>query len=80
MRNRNSDLLIPRSDALPLSHRDSTVSEIYFEVHDSLLLQLIFFTVISVVAFDGKIFVELIQILDERKKNNKENKCENNRL
>ena len=24
---------IPRSDALPLSHRDSTVSEVYFEVH-----------------------------------------------
>ena len=36
MRNRSSDLLIPRSDALPLSHRDYTVSEIYFEVHDSL--------------------------------------------
>ena len=27
MRNRTSDLRIPRSDALPLSHRDSTVSE-----------------------------------------------------
>ena len=27
---RPSDL---RSDALPLSHRDSTVSEIYYEVH-----------------------------------------------
>ena len=33
MRNRNSDLRIPRSDALPLSHRDSTVSEVYYEVH-----------------------------------------------
>ena len=35
MRNRTSDLRIPRSDALPLSHRDSMVSEIYyeFEVH-----------------------------------------------
>ena len=30
MRNRTSDLRIPRSDALPLSHRDSTVSEVYF--------------------------------------------------
>ena len=29
----NSDLLIPRSDALPLSHRDSTVSEVYYKVH-----------------------------------------------
>ena len=33
MRNRTSDLPIPRSDALPLSHRDSTVSEVYYEVH-----------------------------------------------
>ena len=33
MKNRTSDLLIPRSDALPLSHRDSTVSEVYYEVH-----------------------------------------------
>ena len=32
MRNRTSDLRIPRSDALPLSHRDSTVSEVYYEV------------------------------------------------
>ena len=33
MWNRTSDLRIPRSDALPLSHRDSTVSEVYYEVH-----------------------------------------------
>ena len=33
MRNRTSDRRIPRSDTLPLSHRDSTVSEIYYEVH-----------------------------------------------
>ena len=33
MRNRTSDLRIPRSDTLPLSHRDSTVSEVYYEVH-----------------------------------------------
>ena len=34
MRNRTSDLRIPRSDTLPLSHhKDSTVSEIYYEVH-----------------------------------------------
>ena len=33
MRNRASDLRIPRSDALSLSHRDSTVSEVYYEVH-----------------------------------------------
>ena len=33
MRNRTSDLWIPRSDALPLSHRDFTVREVYYEVH-----------------------------------------------
>ena len=32
MRKRTSDLRIPRSDAL-LSHRDSMVSEVYYEVH-----------------------------------------------
>ena len=31
IRNRASDLRIPRSDAL--SHRDSTVNEVYYEVH-----------------------------------------------
>ena len=33
MRNRTSDLQIPSSDALPLSHRDSMVSEVYYKVH-----------------------------------------------
>ena len=33
MRNRTSDLRIPRSDAQLLSHRDSMVSEVYYEVH-----------------------------------------------
>ena len=33
MRNRTWNLRIPRSDALPLSHRGSTVSEVYYEVH-----------------------------------------------
>ena len=33
MRNRTLDLRIPRSDALPLSHRDSTVNVVYYEVH-----------------------------------------------
>ena len=33
MRNRTSDLWIPRSDALPLSHRDPLVSEVSYEVH-----------------------------------------------
>ena len=33
MRNRTLDLRTPRTDALPLSHRDSTVSEVNYEVH-----------------------------------------------
>ena len=33
MRNGTSDPRIPRSDALPLSHKDSTMSEVYYEVH-----------------------------------------------
>ena len=33
MTNRTSDLRIPLSDALPLSHRDSMVSEVSGEVH-----------------------------------------------
>ena len=32
MRNRTSDLWIPRSDALPQSHRDSIVSETHYEI------------------------------------------------
>ena len=33
MRNQTSDLWIPHSDALPLSHRDSMASEVCYEVH-----------------------------------------------
>ena len=33
MRNQTSDLRIQRTDALSLSHKDSTVSEVYYEVH-----------------------------------------------
>ena len=32
MRNRTSDLRIPRSDVLSVSHRDSTMSKVYQEV------------------------------------------------
>ena len=38
VRNRTSDLRIPRSDAPPLSHRDSTVNEVYYEVHMTCVL------------------------------------------
>ena len=33
LRKRTLDIRIPRSDAMPLSHRDSTMSEVYYEVH-----------------------------------------------
>ena len=33
MKNRTSNLRIPRSDALPLSHRDFKASAVYYEVH-----------------------------------------------
>ena len=33
MRNRTSDLHIPRADALPLSQRDSMVSKAHYKVH-----------------------------------------------
>ena len=36
MRNRTSDLRISRSNPQPLSHRDPTVSEVYYEVYNSL--------------------------------------------
>ena len=39
MRNRTSDIRIPRSDALSLSHRDSIVSEVYYEVHMTRVLR-----------------------------------------
>ena len=35
MKNRTLDLWIPRSHALPLSHRDPSVSEVHYEVHDT---------------------------------------------
>ena len=38
MSNRTSNFRIPRSDTLPRSHRDSTVSEAYYEVHRARVL------------------------------------------
>ena len=54
MRNRTSDLRIPRSDALPLSHRDTTVSEVYYEVHMTSVLHTARISSVDVVVFvDG---------------------------
>ena len=38
MRNRTSDLRLPRSDTLVLSYRDLKVSEVYYEVHMTCVL------------------------------------------
>ena len=55
LRNRASDLRIPRSDALPLSHRDTTVSGVYYEVHmTSVLHTTRISNVDSVMFVDGK--------------------------
>ena len=53
IRNRTSDLRIPRSDALPLSHRDSTVSEVYYEVHMTRVLH-----TAGISNVDGVMFVD----------------------
>ena len=50
-KNRTSDFRIPRSDALPLSHRDSTVSEVYYEVHMTRVLTLLLFGLSSIVLY-----------------------------
>ena len=60
MRNRTSDLRIPRSNALSLSHRDSTVSEVYYEVHITRVLHTARISIVNRVMFvdrnkrDGK--------------------------
>ena len=53
VRNRASDLRIPRSDALPLSHRDSTVSEVYYKVHMTSVLH-----TARISSVDGVVFVD----------------------
>ena len=42
MRSRTSKLRTPRSDALPMSHKDSTVIEVYYEFGEEILLKLNF--------------------------------------
>ena len=53
MRNRASDLRFPRSDALSLSHRDSTVSEVYYKVHMTSVLH-----TARISSTDGVVFVD----------------------
>ena len=60
MRNWTSDLWIPCSDALPLSHKDSMVSQVYYEVHMTCVLHIARISNVSNVMFvdrnyrDGK--------------------------
>ena len=42
MKNRISDFRIPRSDALSMSYKDSTVTEVYYEFGEEILLKLNF--------------------------------------
>ena len=55
MRNWTSDLRIPRSDALQLSLRDSTVSEVYYEVHMTRVLHTARISNVDSVMFVNKI-------------------------
>ena len=55
MKNQTSDLQIPRSDALPLSHSDSTVSKVYHEVHLTCVLR-----TARISNVDGVVFVMLM--------------------
>ena len=51
MRNRTSDLRIPLSNALPLSRRDSTVNEVYYEVHLTRVLHTVWINNVDSVIF-----------------------------
>ena len=55
MRNRTSDLRIPHSDALPLSHRDSSVSKVYYEVRMTRVLHTARISNVNSVMFLGLI-------------------------
>ena len=55
MKNQTSDLQIPRSDALPLSHSDSTMSKVYREVHLTCVLH-----TARISNVDGVVFVMLM--------------------
>ena len=54
--NRTSDFRIPRSDALPLSHRDSTVSEVsgYEQVHMTRVLHTVRISNVNSVMFKDR--------------------------
>ena len=51
MRNRTSDLRLPRSDTLVLSYRDLKVSEVYYEVHMTRVLHTARISNVDIVMF-----------------------------
>ena len=55
MRNQPSALWIPCSSALPLSHRDSTLSEVYYKAHMTGILRTVRFSYIDSVMFVNRI-------------------------
>ena len=55
MRNQPSALLIPCSSALPLSHRDSTLSEFYYKAHMTGILHTVRFRYVDSIMFVNRI-------------------------
>ena len=60
MRNGTSDPRIPRSDALPLSHKDSTMSEVYCEVYLTRILHTARISSVDSVMFVDGIIGEMV--------------------
>ena len=60
MRNQTSDSRIPRFDGLPLSHRDFTVSEVYYEVHMTRVLHTARMNNVDGVMFVGQIVYQIV--------------------
>ena len=62
MRNGTSDPRIPRSDALPLSHKDSTMSEVYYEVYLTCILHTAGISSVDSVMFVDGIIGEMVSL------------------
>ena len=62
MRNGTSDPRIPRSDALPLSHKDSTMNEVYYEVYLTRILHTARISSVDSVMFVDGIIGEMVSL------------------
>ena len=71
MRNRTSDLRITHSDTLPLSHKDSTVSEVYYDVHMTRVLH-----TARISSVDSIMFVNGIRTKKSTEEKNEKNMVE----